>query len=175
MATITREPCRVHYTISGNSPEVREVLQGSLTTFKVGSVLMLTASGRVRRNAGVGQLSGANFAHGALYQGVAGLAMQDSSSETGTSTTKVKIAVANPDSVFIANVVGRTAAVSVTAQAMIGSVGSCSYAGTRFYVQRNGTAATCSTLHIRDVLDTVGDTYGRVSFQFMRAYMAYRK
>lgn len=162
MATITKEKLRVGYTISGNSPEVRTAPEGASQSHKAGAVLFMSASGRLRA------LPTANISQADVSRGIAGMAMQDGGSYTN-STTSVPYAVANDDTVFLSNIASRfTTATATLAYQYRGTVCAGSINASRFYVSVRMVAATNSICKIRDFVDAVGDSFGRVYFQFLR-------
>lgn len=170
MATIVKERCRVGYTISGNSPEVQWLYESAAKTHKIGAMLYMSASRRMVPLPTASGLSQADIVHG-----IAGLAMQDGGNYTN-STTLVPVAVANDDTVFLTNLSARqTASTSTISITHIGSTFGASVNSSRFFVARGAAAATNSLVYIRNLHDTVGDLYGRVYFQFLRAARAFRR
>lgn len=168
MATITKEKCRVAYTISGNSPEVATAPEGAGCSHKEGAVLFLSASARLR------PLPTANISRPDIGHGIAGLAISDGASYTN-STTLVRYTVANTDTVFVSNIASRfTVATATLALQYRGSCAAGSINASRFYVSVRMVAATNSLVKIKDFVDSVGDTYGRVYFQFLRTCQAFR-
>lgn len=169
MATITKIPCRVGYTISGNSPEVREAPEGASQTYKAGAILFKSATA-------LRALPTASISRVDCGQGIAGLSLADAGNNT-VSTTLTRYVVANDDTVFLTNIASRTSVATATlAYRYIGTACQGSINSSRFYVNVKMVAATNSICVIRDFVrpDTVGDTYGRVYFQFLRAARCFR-
>src|SRR3989304_1338838 len=102
MATITKEKCRVAYTISGNSPETQWFYESAGKSFKAGAALFFSGSKRLLQFPTATGLSRPDLG----TSGIVGIAMQDAGSYTN-STTLVPVAVANDDTVFIANLAAR--------------------------------------------------------------------
>jgi hypothetical protein len=171
MATITKERCRVGYTISGNSAETRVAPEGAGQSFKAGAPLFLSASGRLRVFPTGGTVSRPD-----LGQGIAGIALQDAGNYTN-STTEVPFVVANDDTVFLSNVASRQSTATATlSYVYIGSVAGASSNGSRFFPAIKMKAATSSLCMVRGFVkpDTVGDSFGRVYFQFLKSARAFR-
>ena len=171
MATITKERARVGYTISGNSAETRSAPEGAGQTFKAGAMLFLSASGRLRVIPTGGTVSRPD-----LGQGVAGMALQDGGNFTN-STTEVQYIVANDDTVFLSNIASRQSTATATLSFVyIGSVCGASANGSRFFPAVKMKAATSSLCMVRGFVkpDTVGDSFGRVYWQFLKSTKAFR-
>lgn len=168
MATLQKEPLRVGYTISGNSAETSEGIEGASQTYKAGAVLFLSASGVLR------SLPTANISRADVSRGIAGVALADANNNTN-STTKIRYLVVNDDTVFQSNISSRfTTATATLARQYRGTVCAGSINSSRFYVSVRMVAATNSICMIRSFIDNPGDQYGRVYFQFLKAARAYR-
>lgn len=170
MATFTRRRMRVGYTISGNSPEVRNLYEGASQTYKAGAVCFLSASKRMRA------LPTANLSRADVGQGLAGVATKDAGNYTN-STTQVPFYVINDDTVWIGNIASRFSAATATLQiAHIGSVCGASVTNSGVFPSIRMVAATNSLMMVRGFVEgsAVGDTYAEVYFQFLKAARAFR-
>lgn len=169
MATLTRERTRVAYTISGNSPEIRQAPEGASQTYGEGAFLFLSASSRLRA------LPTASISRADVAKGIAGMALADGASRTN-STTMIRFTVANPDTVFIGNIASRQSTATATlAYVQLGSVFGASINASTVFPNVKSVAATNSLLIVKGFFedDAIGDTYGRVYFQFLRNACAF--
>lgn len=178
MATITKARLRVAYTISGNSPETKFLIESGAgsTQWKAGAVCYPSSSGRMiaktnnNSTISVGNPSKGDFG----ARGIMAVALKDSGSYTN-STTEVPFLMVNPDTVFITNVVNRLVAASGTiGYAMIGTVCGGSFHNSGMFIMRTTLAATNSLATCRGLFedDAAGDLNGRVYFQFNKAVCA---
>ena len=148
MATINQVPARVAYTISGNSPQVITIPEAATQSFKTGQFVYAN--------------SGKATACADDATTILGMAAHDAS---GTTDADCKVYVANPDTVFEANVYHATAASAVTAITNRFVTYGLEVDSNKCYVDINDT--TNKALHVIDLSpkDQVGDQYGRVLFQ----------
>lgn len=176
MATITKARSRVAYTISGNSPEIKNLPEGAGQTYKAGAVCYPSASGRMlaktnnNSTISVGNPSKGDFGGRGIY----GIATKDAGNYTN-STTSVPFIIVNDDVVFLTNVVNRlTAASGTIGYAMIGTVCGGSFHNSGMFIMRTTLAATNSIAVCRGLFedDSAGDLNGRVYFQFTKAIRA---
>ena len=170
MATLTRQRSRVAYTIGGSSPEVKNLTEGASQSHKAGAIMFMSASGCLRA------LPTASISRTDVGQGIAAMALQNGGSYTN-STTKVPFLVINPDTVFVGNIASRTSAATATLRnSLVGSVFGASINNSTVFPNTKTVAATNSLLIIRGIFedDAVGDTYGRVYFQFIQKVCAFR-
>ena len=179
MATITKQRSRVAYTISGNSPEVKQAIEGASQSHKAGAICFPSSSGRmIAKTSNSSTISVGNPSKGDFGgRGIMAVALKDGGSYTN-STTAVPFLMINDDTVFIGNVVNRLVAASGTIGiAMIGTVGGGSFHNSGMYVMRTTLAATNSILTIRGLFedDSAGDLNGRVYFTFNKAVRALGK
>lgn len=170
MATLTKVRSRVAYTISGNSPEIRELVESAGKSHKAGCVMFPSASGRMTP-VGTGAVGRAD-----VGRGVMAIALKDGGSYTN-STTKVPMLIINDDTVFLANIVSRFSTATATlAQQIVGSLCGASMTNSGMYVSWRLVGATGSMCVVRGIFedDAIGDSFGRVYFQFLRANRANR-
>lgn len=184
MATIQKGYTQVAQTLSGNSPQILYVDEGTATW----SGHYIGGSG------GLGQTSTGYWMKGALLSvnstygldvvrkghattatgadrslvHILGIAMEDA---TGTSTHQVPVLLATPDAVFVGNIASRTSVATASpsrATHRVGVHAGASCNGSRFYPMTVGASAGSSVLAILGKYDgdSWGDTYGRVLFKF---------
>ena len=174
MATIAKGRARPAYTISGNTPELRYFPEGANCSFKYGSIAFLNGSGRIRGVSRTGNVSPVELG---LIRGVAGLTTRNATPiASWTADTKVGVWMANNDTVFSQNIIGRTAALSTLSYGMIGSWMTASITGggcSSWWLMR-GNTATGSIAYCRGFEDERNDTNGRVYFQFIHTIRNFR-
>lgn len=166
MATISKQKCRAYGTLSGNSPQVGYFVQGTAETFKKGALLHLTASGTVRVMVAT---DGAAFT--AKRKRVIGIAGADADNYTLQATanagTKMPVFLANSDTLFISNALNSTSvATSSLAHTDVGKAMTASVNGSMMFVDLSASAAS-SILKVHQLIDSAGDTYGRVLWQLL--------
>lgn len=177
MATITKQRNRPAYTISGNSPEIRELVEGASQTYKAGCICFPSASGRmIGKTSSSSTISTGNPSKGDFGRGIMAMAIKDAGNYTN-STTKVPFYIINDDTVFLGNVVQRLVAAQASlSYAMIGSLAGGSFTNSGMFVNLKMVAATNSLVAIRGLFedDSVGDLNGRCYYQYIRAVRALR-
>lgn len=153
MATIYLQAVKPVSTISGGILEIRRFPEAASQSFKKGEFVYL-ASGKLT-------VCGADPAT------ILGIAMEDA---TGTTDTKLAVAIANKDTVFEGNVYHATPASAITAITTIGTDYGIVNANNKWYIDLANE--TNVRVLIRDLSkkDAVGDTYGRVLFQVIQDY-----
>ena len=185
MATIPKARPGVAYTVSGNSPKIVYLQEGSpeWTThigggargttstgyFKEGTLLNLNSSQSLEVLMFGGDSTGTidpgtNFDR--ARRRIVGFPMKDG---IGTSTELVPIIAANSDTVFYGNIVSSVSSTLSTPSIIdIGETQGASLNGSRFYVNI-GASVGGSILRIiaKHGSDAYGDINGRVLFQFI--------
>lgn len=178
--------CRVAKTISGNSPQIVELLEGRSGARQWSTTKLChgvagdtgTSTGFPKKGAWVymnssyvlecypGSVVATAFDAIATGQ-VVGLLLEDITS-TATGQNKVKVAIANHDTIFETNVKSQTATTTATVNAsLIGRRVSASCNGSRFYLDLTASGAGFATIGhfvITDVVSANRTLYGRVQF-----------
>jgi len=150
MATITQIPARVIGTISGNSPMVRYYPEAASQSFKAGQFVYLNG-GKVTICADDATT-------------ILGMAVRDAS---GTTDKACPVYIANPDTIFEANVYHSDEASAVTAITQVGTVYALQVDDTTGYNYVDIEDTTNKAYQVIDLSpkDEAGDKYGRVHFQ----------
>lgn len=152
MATITQRAARVARTISGNSPQVIYVPEGSTQSFKAGEFVALS--------------SGKAVVCDSDATTIFGMAAIDA---TGTADTMIPVYPANADTIFEANVYHATPASAVTAITQVGSEFGLEVASNKHYVGIDDTSN--KAFHVLNISKRhgckVGDQYGILEFQVL--------
>lgn len=159
MATIPLRPLEVIGSISGNSPQKLSFQEAASQTFKKGAVVALNSSGLLIEASD-------------NPTNVVGVAEQDGHNYTATSTTnRCEVTIANTDTIFMGNLSGS----SVTALLDIGKGYSIAKTGNNWHVVKTDLTNRRVRVIQLDPRDAVGDTNGRVWFQFHAAasYLTY--
>ena len=187
MATIPKARCGVAYTISGNSPKVVYLQEGTPTWtshlgggargtpstgyFKEGALLTLNSTQGLDVVMFGGDSAGSTDPGTGFDQSrkrIVGFAMEDG---TGTTANTVAIAAANSDTVFYGNTASSVSTATATISIIdIGETQGASMNGSRFYVNVNASVGG-SLLRIiaKHDADAYGDVNGRCLFQFVPA------
>lgn len=157
MATIVMQKMRAVKTISGNSPQVLSFPEAATQTFVAGEVVKLV-------NGKVTEISDDTPAS------VLGVAVQAAS---GVTDTMIQVAIANADTIFEANYSNDSQAGAVTAVTIVGTKRDLDRdtANSKVYVSSAQASVRVMVMDISEN-DVVGDTGGRVLFQFLSAIRA---
>jgi len=158
MATIAQQSIMVDHTISGNSPQVLTFPEAASQTFKAGELVYLS--------------SGYVTECGDDPSAILGVAADDAHNDASDGTHEVGVYIPNHDTVFRANVYHSTGASAVTAKTLVGN----SYGvyrdttNSKVYVDVEDTSNHRVIILALSRLDSEGDKYGRVLFQFEQKY-----
>lgn len=157
MSTITMQKMRAVKTISGNSPQILSFPEAASQTFVRGEIVCLI-NGKVTEIA--------NDTPGSVL----GVAVQDASK---VADTMIQVAIANSDTIFEANYSNDSQAGAVTAVTIVGTKRDLDRDTGKSKVYVSSAQASVRVM-IMDISenDTVGDTGGRVLFQFLSAIRA---
>ena len=150
MATIPKRAIDVAQTVSGNSPQTVRLPEAASQTFKKGALVALNASGYLAEC-------------GADPTAVCGVAAEDGHNGSAAGDYNLKLWVANDDTIFLANLGGS----SVTALTDVARPMGVVAASSLWHVDKTDLTNTVVKVIGLDTRDTVGDTNGRVLFQFL--------
>lgn len=155
MATLSMKQIHVAKTISGNGAQLVPYPEAATQTFVRGEVVYLV-SGKVT------EISADNPGQ------ILGVAAEAAS---GTTDTPILVWVANDDTIFSASYSDDSQAAAATAVSIVGlrKILDRDTANSQVYVSNSGTTPRVTILGL-DERDPVGDSGGRVLFQFMRQY-----
>lgn len=150
MATIPLRPLEVVGTVSGNNEHRLSYEEAASQTFKKGAVVRFDAAGRIVE-------AGDNATD------VVGIAEQDGHNYSATATTnRCEVTIANADTIFMGNL----SSTSVTALTDVGFAYGIAKTGNNWHVVKSVTNRRVRIMQL-DPRDAVGDTNGRVWFQFL--------
>lgn len=158
MATIVLGPFKAYKTFSGAQPFRQAVAEADTGTFKKGAVLVAATAGKFAE-------AGTNPTR------IMGIADEDGHNLTsGTEADKIHYMVADPNTIFVGNMIATTAGFA-TARTMIGGSFGITKVGTNWHVDRDKDGANRRVIVIDlDPLNAIGDIGGRVLFQFMQPF-----
>ena len=159
MATIAKRAIDVAKTISGNPARMLSFPEAASQTFKKGAVLTFNASGYVIVSASDNPTR------------ILGVAAEDAHNATSDGDKKIMFYVADDDTVFLANL-SDSAVTALTDRGR--DCGIKNESGT-WTVDKTATKANsrliiCDLHADYDTVEAVGDTNGRVHFQFFSQY-----
>ncbi len=156
MATIALVKLSTPTTISGNSPQLRYYPEANSQTFKSGEVVYLV-SGKVTACAS------------ATPTQILGIAAEDANNNSASAD--IGVWVANADTLFEGNMSNGSQAGAASSTAYVGLRKALDYDSTnhKYYISTSGTSPRVTIID-NSPRDTVGDTGGRVLFQFMQIY-----
>lgn len=156
MATQNLGHIEVVGTISGNAPQMWNFEMATTQTIYKGSVISLNATG-----------------YGIIAivdeDKIVGVAMEPVVSTSANES--ISIAIANSDTIFRANVYAAAAADAITSRVIVGHTYDLTPISNQWHVDLTQNTPRCQILRL-DPDDAVGDTYGRVWFQFIKANRA---
>jgi len=154
MASIPLRPLEVVGSVSGNSPFKIEYREAASQTFTKGAVVRFDASGMVVE-------AGDNAAD------IVGVAEQDGHNYTAGEVTadlvnRCVVTIANNDTIFSGNL----SSSSTTALTDVGFAYGIAKTSSNWHVVKSVSNRRCRIMKL-DPRDAVGDTNGRVHFQFL--------
>lgn len=161
MATRTLQPCRIVQDVSGADPQVLELDEAALSSYKIGAVLGLN-------NAGL--LVEVTSPTSSAAPKVAGVALEPGENNTVAAAAKTKFSVANQNNVFEANLYHVTPASAVADRRMLGQSFGMIKVGNNWHINITDQSATgrCALIvgfHPDDVIGT--DLFHRARFIFL--------
>lgn len=159
MATTVLGPFKVSKTFSGAQPFRQAIAEADTGTFKKGAVLVRSTAGK--------------FAEaGSDPVGIMGVADEDGHNLTsGTEADKIHYNVADPNTLFTGNLIS-TSTGTPTSRLDIGESYGITKVGTNWHVDKAKRTNTNRRVIVIDLdpRDAIGDTGGRVLFQFVQQF-----